>query len=152
MRHFEYFLFENFDPDQTAAHPGNPRQILRTQADGILSRVADFPPGACPAGLLHEEFGSEAVDRLISAGALRNNGERIYFDTPVFLAEDAPALQRFSRKTSIPLADLLCKQREKLWETAETVCNGFPPSVNLLDSVAIFGSRDIIMAGRQIGI
>ena len=131
MRHFEYFLFENFDPDQAAGHPGNPRQILSAQADGIFSRVADFPPGACPAGLLHEEFGTEAVDRLISAGALRNIGERIYFDTPVFLAEDAPALQRFSQKVSMPLADLLWKQREKLWETAETVCNGFPPSVNL---------------------
>ena len=96
MRHFSYFLFENFDPDREAAHPGNPRRIINARADGVLSRVADSPPQGCSAARLRGEFGAEAVDRLIAAGVLRAREGRIVYDTPVFLAEDAAALRAFS--------------------------------------------------------
>ena len=131
MRIFHYFLFENFDPNQVRDHPGNPRRILSAPADALLSRVADFPPRACPSPLLREEFGSESVDRLIAAGALREEGGRLCFDTPVFLAEDAPALRRFAHEASAPLADRLWERREALWEIAGAVSSGFDPTVNL---------------------
>ena len=105
MRHFSYFLFENFDPDREAAHPGNPRRIINARADGVLSRVADSPPQGCSATRLRGEFGAEAVDRLIAAGVLRAREGRIVYDTPVFLAEDAAALRAFSAAGGQALGD-----------------------------------------------
>lgn len=131
MKHFTYFLFENFDPDREADHPGNPRRILAAPADALLSRAAEFPPLACPAALLREEFGGEAVDRLTDAGALREADGVLAYDTPVFLAEDAPILERFSADAAAPLADRLWAIREKLWDAAGAVRNGFGPERNL---------------------
>lgn len=131
MRHFTYFLFENFDPDQEAENPANPRRILNASADAPLSRVADFPPRGCPSALLREEFGSEAAERLAAAGALREEGGRTLYDTPVFLAEDVPALQNFFTAAAAPLADRLWDIREKLWAAAGELPTGFGPKRNL---------------------
>ena len=131
MRHFQYFLFENFDPDREVDHPGNPRRLLTASADALLSRVADFPPLSCPAALLREEFGGGAVDRLIAAGALREADGILAYDTPVFLSEDVPALQGFFAVSAAPLADRLWDIREKLWNAAGAIRNGFGPRRNL---------------------
>lgn len=131
MRRFRYFLFENFDPDREKNHPANPRRILDAPADALLSRIADFPAGECPAAPLREEFGALAVERLISAGALREEDGSLFFDTPVFLAEDAFALQDFFAAGAAPLADRLWEIRETLWDAAGAVHNGFDPKRNL---------------------
>ena len=131
MRKFTYFLFENFDPDREADHPGNPRRVLSDSADTALSRVADFPSAECPAALLREEFGTEAIERLIAAGALRERDGCIAYDTPVFLAEDVPALQEFFTAAAAPLADRLWDSREALWSAAGAVRNGFDEKTNL---------------------
>ena len=131
MRTFTYFLYENFDADQAAGHPGDPRRILTGSADALLYRVADFPPRTCPAALLREEFGPDAVDRLISAGALREADGVLAYDTPVFLAEDVPALRDFFTASAAPLADRLWERREALWDAAGAIQNGFDAKTNL---------------------
>lgn len=131
MRRFTYCLFENFDPDREADNPGNPRRILTARADPVLSRAADFPPLSCPAALVREESGGEAVDRLIAAGALRETEGVLAYDTPVFLSEDVPALQGFFTRAAAPLADRLWDIREKLWNAAGAIRNGFDPRRNL---------------------
>ncbi len=131
MRRFSYYLYENFDADQEAGNPENPRRILAGPADVLLSRVADFPPSTCPAARLREEFGGDAVERLISAGALREEDGVLAYDTPFFLAEDVPALQDFFTHAAIPLADRLWERREKLWDAAGAVQNGFDAKTNL---------------------
>lgn len=68
MRTFSYFLFENFDPEREAENSDNPRRILNTRADALLSRVADFPPLSCLASMLWEEFGGRAVELLSASG------------------------------------------------------------------------------------
>lgn len=130
MRRFTYFLFENFDPDRESENPANPRRILNASADAVLSRVAEFPPLGCPADGLRREFGS-GVDRLIAAGALREEQGRLAFDTPVFLREDVPALEGFFTQAAMPLADRLWDIREALWAAARAVKNGFDPQRNL---------------------
>ena len=131
MRHFEYFLFENFDPDREVNHPGNPRRILNPQADAILSRVSDFPPRTCPYSLLRKEFGAEAVNQLTESGALREGEGILRYDTPIFLEEDTPALQAFSQASAAPLAELLRKKKAALWDCAAQIRNGFDPPANL---------------------
>lgn len=131
MRAFTYFLFENFDPDRETGHPGNPRHILNTPADALLSRTADFPPLSCPASGMRAEFGSEAVDRLIAAGALREADGILAYDTPVFLSEDIPVLQNFFAGAAAPLADRLWAIRDQLWEAAGAIPNGFDAKRNL---------------------
>lgn len=131
MRTFSYFLYENFDADQAADHPGNPRRILDVSADALLSRVADFPPLACPAAQLRAKFDPDVVERLTAAGALREENGVLAYDTPVFLAEDVPALRDFFTAAAIPLADRLWDCREELWDAAAAVQNGFDAKRNL---------------------
>ena len=131
MRRFTYFLYENFDADREADHPGNPRRVLNDSANAILSHIADFPPLTCPAAQLREEFGQSAVERLTAAGALRDENGHIAYDTPVFLAEDVPALQAFFTSAASPLADRLWANREELWTAAGAIQNGFDAKTNL---------------------
>lgn len=130
MRKFTCFLFENFDPDREAENPTNPRRVLNASADAVLSRVAEFPPLGCPADGLRREFGS-GVERLIAAGALREEQGYLSYDTPVFLREDVPALEAFFSRAAAPLADRLWEIREALWAAARAVENGFDPRRNL---------------------
>lgn len=131
MRTLHYFLFENFDAGRESENPANPRRILNASADAPLSRIADFPPLSCPAALLREEFGGETADRLIAAGALRETDGVLAYDTPVFLAEDAPVLQNFFTHAAAPLADRLWDIREELWAAAGEIRTGFDPRRNL---------------------
>lgn len=101
MREFEYFLFENFDADQEAQNPSNPRKILGKDTDDILSQVADN----------HTVDAYQAViERLIAGGVLRHDGEKLAFDCPVFLKEDAAFLHSAVREKAAVLADMLARQ------------------------------------------
>lgn len=131
MKTFSYFLFENFDADSESENPGNPRRVLAPQADAILARVADFPPLACSAARLQDEFGTEAVRQLVFAGVFREENGKIAYDTPIFLAEDMPALKAFSSAAAAPLANRLWEIRDKLWSITGGIHNGFSPQVNL---------------------
>lgn len=131
MKAFSYFLFENFDADMESENPGNPRRVINTHADAILSRVADFPPLTCPVIQLQDEFGTEAVMQLVTAGVFREEDGQIAYDTPIFLAEDVPVLKAFSSTAVIPLADRLWELRDKLWGMIGEINNGFSPKVNL---------------------
>lgn len=131
MKTFSFFLFENFDADLEAENPDNPRRIISAQADAILARVAEFAPMACPVTRLRDEFGTEAVRRLVNAGVFREQEGQIAYDTPIFLAEDVPILKAFSSTAAAPLADRLWNLRNKLWDTVGGINNGFSPQVNL---------------------
>ena len=131
MKTFSYFLFENFDADLESENPGNPRRIISTQADAILARVAEFVPLTCSVTRLRDEFGTEAVRRLIAAGVFREQEGQIAYDTPIFLAEDVPVLKAFYATASAPLADRLWNLRNKLWDIVGGINNGFSPQVNL---------------------
>lgn len=131
MKTFSYFLFENFDADLESENPDNPRRIISTQADAILVRVAEFAPQTCSVTRLRDEFGKEAVSRLIAAGVFREQDGQIAYDTPIFLEEDVPVLKAFSATAAIPLADRLWNLRDKLWDTVGGINNSFSPQVNL---------------------
>ena len=131
MKNFSYFLFENFDADLESENPGNPRRIINSQADTILSRVADFPPFSCLAARLQDEFDAVTVNQLITAGVLCEKDGQIAYDTPIFLAEDVPALKSFSSTAAAPLSDKLWGLRDKLWDIVSEINNGFDPQINL---------------------
>lgn len=131
MKKFSYFLFENFDADSESENPGNPRRIINAQADAILSRVADFSPLTCSAARLRDEFGIEAVNQLITAGALCEKDGQIAYDTPIFLAEDVPALKSFSSTAAALLSDRLWELRDKILDIVNEINNGFNPQINL---------------------
>ncbi len=131
MKNFSYFLFENFDADSESENPDNPRRIINTRADAILSRVADFSPFSSSVAQLCDEFGTEAVMRLITSGVLRENDGQIAYDTPIFLAEDVPALKAFSSTAASLLSDKLWELRDTLWDIVSEINNGFDPQRNL---------------------
>ena len=131
MKNFSYFLFENFDADSEAENPDNPRRIINTQADAILSRVADFPPFSCSVSRLCDEFSAEAVTSLITSGVFRENDGKIAYNTPIFLAEDMPALKDFSSTAAAPLSDRLWELRDTLWNIVSGINNSFDPQRNL---------------------
>lgn len=122
MREFEYFLFENFDADQEARNPDNPRIFLGKQTDGILSQVADYQTVRAD---------QTVVAQLISGGVLRCDGRRTLFDCPVFLKEDAAVLRSAAQEKSAVLADMLERKLCALKAACTRIKNGFGTEQNL---------------------
>lgn len=122
MREFEYFLFENFDADQEAQNPSNPRNIIGKDTDELLSQVAD-----------NQTVDAEqtAIERLIAGGVLRRDGEKLAFDCPVFLKEDAAVLHSAVREKAAVLADMLARQSDALRASCAKIKNGFRIEQNL---------------------
>lgn len=122
MREFAYFLFENFDAEDEAQNPDNPRIFLGKEADHILSQVADGQRAAC---------NTAAVDRLIRGGVLRCEKGKLFFDCPVFLKEDAAVLQDAVQEKVVCLADLIEMRLTEIRASCEKIQNGFSIEQNL---------------------
>lgn len=126
MRRFDAFLFENFDAEDAANHPLNPRRILTEEADALLSMAGQGctwdEAAAVDKTLLH---------RLEACGILRRDADRLAFDSPVFLREDAKTLIGAFRAETARLAALLEAHRPTFWSLADMLCNGFPAPLNL---------------------
>ena len=45
-RQFSYYLFENFDAENEADNPDNPRRFLGKHTDAELQWIAETPVGA----------------------------------------------------------------------------------------------------------
>ena len=127
MRHFSYYLFENFDPEVEAKNPENPRNFLTCRADPILSQVAQHPPLTCPA----DTFSPEELILFIRGGILRMQDGVLAFDTPIFLREDAPLLQQSMREKAVRLVDLLHPILPEIRRLCSGIPNWFPVEENL---------------------
>lgn len=131
MREFEYFLFENFDADEEAGNPDNPRNFLGKDTDAVLSEIALYPANACSYNECCGKFGTHLVRKLIHGGVLRDGGMSLVFDTPIFLREDAAVLHRSIHSKAVALADLLESNMAEIRNCCGTIRNGFPEEQNL---------------------
>ena len=131
VRHFSYYLFENFDPSEAVDYPLNPRRFLNSSTDGILSWLAETPiqdrlyTAACA------QFGKEIVDRLFTCGIVRREHNALFFDTPVFLVEDAAPIKDFFYDAASRLAEKLMEKKQEFYAFASKLQNGFSAEVNL---------------------
>lgn len=153
MRRFLYFLYENFDADALPPGADNPRSLLNSRIDMVLSAVADRPPYSCLYDELCSEYSEGTVSELISAGIFRRVNEKILFDTPIFLGEDVPLLQSFFKEKAVFLASLLAPHKQKFFAFAETIRNGFSSTRNLyhiLCSKIFDGSFFDILSERHV--
>ena len=123
MRAFSCYLYENFDPEEHASNSGNPRNFLNETIYPVLSHIAD---GHCSS----HEFSSEILSPLITGGILRKENERLFFDTPIFLNEDAAVLQQFMVEKGSALALQLSDSLPALRQCCAGI-NDFSPEVNL---------------------
>lgn len=124
MRQFEYFLFENFDADEEAANPYNPRRILGKETDPILSDIiagTDSNP----------DNDSELIRKLITAGVIRWQDKKLKFDCPVFLREDASTLHVEVVSRATELVDILEKSLPEIQNCCRKIENGFHVERNL---------------------
>lgn len=127
MRRFSYFLFENFDPEEQAQNPQNPRRFLNASVDPILDRIAQEPPRSCPA----DAFSAGAVVPLLQGGILREEDGCLLFDTPVLLREDAPVLRKEMQARAERLTEELLPAVPQLQACCQELDNGFPVEINL---------------------
>lgn len=131
MRHFSYFLFENFDADAHANDPLNPRRFLNADTDAVLSYVADLPAGSCDHAYCANAFGSDVLDTLIVGGIIKREKGCIMFDTPIFLREDAVVLRSKMDAIANKLTDKLEKCIPKIHSLCAKIRNGFSVELNL---------------------
>lgn len=131
MRVFEYFLFENFDADEEASSPDNPRSFLGKETDAILTTVADFPVNACSYNGSCKKYSTHLVRKLINGGILRPSGTSLVFDCPVFLREDATVLRTEIASKASELVDLLQSGMTEIRDCCGKISNGFPVELNL---------------------
>jgi len=121
MRKFDYFLFENFDADEVAQHPANPRSFLNAKADSILDLAAQG----------EEISASKLLDQLKESGVLRSNGNHFFFDCPIFLKEDVTALARDLPLRIKPVIDSLSASLSDIYAACRNIQNGFSVQMNL---------------------
>ena len=121
MRNFEYYLFENFDPDEESDNPSNPRNFLNANMDSVLSGVIDH------AGRLDEA----SIHQLLDGGILRLDDGKLVFDCPVFLREDAAVLSREVVVQASALTDLLEKCLPDIFNCCAKIQNDFSDKLNL---------------------
>ena len=130
-RRFSYFLFENFDAAAAAGNPMAPRSILNPSADGVLAWMADTPPLSRTRTAACDLFSEETVDRLMHAGALREEQGTLFYDTPIFLSGDAEPLAAFCRDAAAGLADRVSTVGTELFRLTDALKNDFSPEINL---------------------
>lgn len=126
MRYFTCYLFENFDPETHAQNPQNPRNLLNASVDPVLSHIAQFPAGKCAVS----DLSSKEIIPLLYNDILREENGYLFFNTPVFLKEDASVLQQFMDKQGSYLADRLAEVLPELRKICAGL-NGFSPEENL---------------------
>ena len=131
MREFEYFLFENFDADEEANNPLNPRRFLGRETDPILSAVVQTPVGKCSYAACCDQYGTDLVNKLINGGILFCNGETLTVACPVFLREDAAVLHREIRSKASALVDTLQDCKDEIWKWCAKIDNGFSVELNM---------------------
>ena len=72
MREFEYFLFENFDADEEANNPQNPRNFLGAETDATLTEVAELPVNSCSYQKSCEKYVEQLIHKLLGFAAFKN--------------------------------------------------------------------------------
>lgn len=124
MRNFEYYLFENFDPDHEASNPNNPRRFLSHSIDPILDQIIDGPDDSA----VHN---TQLIQQLLDGGILRLVNQQLMFDCPIFLREDATVLSHEVAVHASALTDLLSKNIPLLVNCCSKIKNGFSVRENL---------------------
>lgn len=130
-REFEYFFFENFDADQEAENPRNPRRILGKETDPLLAEIARYPAGECSYTACCHEFGQKQIDSLIDCGVLRIEKDALLFDCPAFLREDEEILQKAVIEEANAVTDILESAVPQLSICCAKLKNGFSVTENL---------------------
>lgn len=124
MRKFDYYLFENFDPDDEAEQPNNPRNFLNSSMDPILNQIINC--GGDSAVL-----DTQRLQQLRNGGVLRLGNQRMMFDCPIFLREDAAVLSSEVAVHASSLTDLLSKRMPDIANCCSKIKNGFSAQENL---------------------
>lgn len=131
MRHFSYFLFENFDADAHSHDPLNPRRFLNAETDTILSYIAGFPAGSCDFESCANTFGNDVLNTLMVGGVIKKDRDCVLFDTPIFLREDTAALRSKMDAIANGLTDELEKCIPQIRSLCGAISNGFSVELNL---------------------
>lgn len=131
MRHFSYFLYQNFDPDIHSENPLNPRHFQNAGTDAILSYIADFPAGACDYEKCSGVFGNDILNTLIAGGIIKREKNYVLFDTPIFLRKDAAVLQAKMDLAAGRLTDALEMYIPRICDLCAAIHNGFSIELNL---------------------
>ena len=127
MRDFNYFLYENDDPDRIACNALNPRRFMNTETSGVLSAILDgsSAEGVCRA------FGADKIDSLIRAGFLRREGGVVNIAFPFFVEEDAEVLRAYCRHYAAKIADSLAEALPACRRIVQRIENGYGEEINL---------------------
>ena len=128
MRQFEYYLFENFDPDEQADNPDNPRNFLNIHTDPVLTRIIEQPDYSA-AYTSGQDTG--LIQRLLNGGILRMDKNLLMFDCPIFLREDAAVLSHEVAVHACFLTDLLEQRMPDIIKICSKIKNGFSEQLNL---------------------
>lgn len=131
MRHFQYFLYENFDPDTLSKEQQNPRTVLRSPTDCVLSKMAEMPAFSYWYQDACADFSRALIDSLIDVGVIRVSNGFILFDTPIILQQDQAVLTKLLADRASRLADGIEQHKSELYSLAQAIKNGFDVRTNL---------------------
>ena len=127
MRDFNYFLYENDDPDRIACNALNPRKFMNAETSCVLSAILN----GSDAESVFRVFGREEIDRLVRAGFLRLEAGAVSIAFPFFVEEDAEVLRAYCRHYAAKIADGLAEALSACRRIVQRVENGYAEEINL---------------------
>ncbi|MFH1880582.1 MAG: hypothetical protein ABIK64_07285 [Bacillota bacterium] len=131
MRRFHYYLYSNIEPAPIGSGTEDPRLILNTTANGVLSAIIGAPPGECRYGSLCDTYSTALINSFIACGLLRREGESLFLDSTVIVSEDTASLRECFSAGISHMADRLEENKSIFYHAAKQIDNGFLPEVNL---------------------
>lgn len=131
MRHFSYYLFENFDIEEAALAEDNPRNYLNAELDGILSAIIDEGEGGCSYADLCKQCDAKRVDAAIRIGLIRREDRLLFLDSTVLIREDVTAFSGGLTAQISEIADCVEREKSELYELVGEINNGFDEPTNL---------------------
>lgn len=131
MRSFSYYLYDNFDMDEAEVIQENPRKVLTSELDAILSEIVDADAGLCRWDDMCRKYSMDRMEVLLKTGLVRRECDAVLLDSTTIVHEDIPVIRRFGAEHAEMMADLIEYRKMELYALMRKIQNGFDEKVNL---------------------
>lgn len=124
---FKHYFYDGTDMSALSSGLVHPRQALALPGtDELLQRIASAPVGSV---LLDKQF--PCVEHLCRTGVLRCEDGRLFFDCPIILAQDQPALTALTAPYADALSSLLASNYKQMQGIVSSMEDDFPAARHL---------------------
>lgn len=131
MRNFSYYLYDNYDSEAVGKAVEDPRRLLTSELDEILSDIIDTEAGLCLWDDLCQKYSPERMEILLKTGLIRKERGAVLFDSTVIVQEDISVFREIGAECVVKMSEQIECQKAEFYALMRKIQNGFDEKVNL---------------------